>query len=405
SFPWLRVAALVIVFAGLGLLASKFVLNNKKSGDIAKLDKNATISNNQPGTTDTGKNASTPVDTKNNNSLNTTGNKNRETVKTETNNKSTAPVTTGNNKNGKVTATKDEAGKSFTVTSNSGNGLVPVPVKTTEQPVGAAREKVITKGDLSKEETKSVAVNQIKSLPGKDADGVADRLDEQQIEDNKNKNAVAANKKLYNERPNEAGYLNQSNTFRGRVTDVNNIGLPFARVYNPNDNNAGTYTDVTGNFNLTFPDSVLNVQVKSVGFETANVQLRNTTPNNQVIMQDDRKSLSEVVVSNQKPNATARSLNNNMKLEEPEPADGWDNYDTYLVNNLDIPEEIKTKSDASGQVQVSFEVNKEGEPVKFRIEKSLCGKCDKEAIRLIKQGPKWKRTTNKNGRTVVTISF
>ena len=95
-----------------------------------------------------------------------------------------------------------------------------------------------------------------------------------------------------------------------------------------------------------------------------------------------------------------------MKLEEPEPADGWDNYDTYLANNLEIPDELKTKPASGGtEVEVSFEVNKNGEPVNIKVEKSLCGKCDKEAIRLVKEGPKWRRNANKKGRTTVTIRF
>jgi hypothetical protein len=123
-----------------------------------------------------------------------------------------------------------------------------------------------------------------------------------------------------------------------------------------------------------------------------------------VILQDDRKTLSEVVLSKQKPNASARSRDGNMKLEEPEPADGWDNYDTYLTNNLEVPEDLKNKQPASSEVQVSFEVDKNGEPVNIRVEKSLCPSCDKEAIRLVKEGPKWKRKAKK-GRTTVTISF
>ena len=164
------------------------------------------------------------------------------------------------------------------------------------------------------------------------------------------------------------------------------------------------YTDARGNFNLTYPDSVLTVQVRSVGFENANVQLRNNVANNQVIMQDDRKNLSEVVVSNQKPDAANRNRDANMKLEQPEPADGWDNYGTYIANNLEIPEDLKNKQTSSGEVQVSFEVDKNGEPVNIRVEKSLCGKCDKEAIRLVKEGPKWNRKAKK-GRTTVTITF
>ncbi|HRF19897.1 MAG TPA: carboxypeptidase-like regulatory domain-containing protein, partial [Chitinophagaceae bacterium] len=232
-----------------------------------------------------------------------------------------------------------------------------------------------------------------------DADGLKDAAAKKQTDETRNNRAIAANRKAE-----EQNYRNQqSNVFRGRVTDQNNVGVPFANVTNLDDNEAGTYTDARGNFILTYPDSVLNVQVRSIGFEYNNVQLRNSVPTNQVILQDDR-SLSEVVISNKKPNAVARSRETNMKLEEPEPADGWDNYDSYLVNNVKLPDEYVTKQQGGGEVQVSFEVDKNGEPVNFKIEKSLCKKCDQEAIRLIKEGPKWRRKA-KNGRTTVTITF
>jgi hypothetical protein len=201
----------------------------------------------------------------------------------------------------------------------------------------------------------------------------------------------------------------QPNIFRGRITDANNTGLPFVKVSNPNDNNAGTYTDANGYFTLTHPDTALTVQVKALGFENANTQLATNKPTNRIVMQDDR-SLSEVVISRQMmPNTASRSANNmqmNRKLEEPEPADGWPSYDAYLANNLEAPEELKTtEKNVTGSVQVSFEVDKNGEPVNITVEKSLCPKCDKEAIRLVKEGPKWKRTANKHGRTTVTINF
>jgi hypothetical protein len=211
--------------------------------------------------------------------------------------------------------------------------------------------------------------------------------------------AIAANRKT-----DEQYYRSQSrNTFRGRVTDAANVGVPFANVTNVQDN-AGTYTDANGNFILTSPDSVLTVNIRSIGFENSNTQLRNDVTSNKVVLQDDRKSLSEVVVSNQKPNTIARAKNANVKLEEPEPADGWDNYDVYLANNLNVPEEYKTRQSNAASVELSFEVDKYGEPINIRIEKSLCPTCDKEAIRLVKDGPKWKRKARK-GRTTVTINF
>jgi flagellar basal body-associated protein FliL len=198
---------------------------------------------------------------------------------------------------------------------------------------------------------------------------------------------------------------NQSaNIFRGRVTDADNRGVPFANLTTIEDNNAATYTDAKGYFNLASPDSVVTVQVRSVGFESNNVQLRNTVENNRVILQDDSKNLSEVVVSQQKPNALANKKENNQQPEGPEPADGWGNYTTYLTNNLAVPDDLKTRQAGGGDVRVSFEVDKNGNPVNLKVEKSLCTGCDKEALRLIKDGPKWKRKAKK-ARTTVSVHF
>ncbi|MET0394147.1 MAG: carboxypeptidase-like regulatory domain-containing protein, partial [Chitinophagaceae bacterium] len=176
----------------------------------------------------------------------------------------------------------------------------------------------------------------------------------------------------------------RTNIFRGRVTDAHNNALPFANITNTADN-IGTYSDVKGNFVLTSPDSVLNVQVRSIGFENHTIQLNNSITSNQVTLQDDR-SLGEVVISNRQNNSLSRSRNNTLVLEEPEPVDGWVNYDTYLANNLVVPETFRSRQ-AGGSVELSFEVNKDGEPVNITVERSLCDSCDKEAIRLLKEGP------------------
>ncbi len=400
AVPWLRVAALVIVLAGAALLANQFVFNNKKKGDIAEAPKTKEEDIKSPDTTTTSNVVTTTPGTKD----------------------GPAPVIKEDGKGtkleqevatGEVTRKNPESDLSKTST----DGLErTVPVVTTNNnpsggvitnpPAGTAGADTKLKvPDAVKEKTKDIATAD-KKQANKDADGVMDRFDDF-IQQKRNETA-STTRRAANEDFGK-GFTNNTNTFRGRVTDANNIGVPFANVTNTQDNNAGagTYTDAKGYFNLTYPDSVLSVQVRSIGFENTNVQLRNAVPNNQVVLQDDRKTLSEVVISNQKPNAELRNRNQamNVTLEEPEPADGWDNYDAYLANNLNAPEEIKTKQNTGGQVQVSFEVNKEGEPVNIKIEKSLCSKCDKEAIRLIKEGPKWKRNANKKGRTTVTINF
>ncbi|HEV8507733.1 MAG TPA: TonB family protein [Chitinophagaceae bacterium] len=194
----------------------------------------------------------------------------------------------------------------------------------------------------------------------------------------------------------------QANYFSGRVKDANNNPLPFANITNTQDN-VGTYADAQGRFTLVSPDSVLTVQVRSVGFENSKVQLKNNVANNDVVLQEN-KTIPDKVLSLQKPD-TNRSRMANVKFEELEPADGWSNYNTYLVNNINVPADVKRRDGAQGQVQVSFEVNPQGNPVNIRVEKSLCSKCDEEAIRVVKQGPKWKKKSKKAKRITITVPF
>jgi TonB family protein len=192
------------------------------------------------------------------------------------------------------------------------------------------------------------------------------------------------------------------NLFRGRVVDVSNNPLPFANITNTRDN-VGTYTDVRGNFTLISPDSTLDVQVRSVGFESNLARLKNNVAANQIILQED-KTLPEKVIIYKKTDSI-RSRTANMMLEEPEPVDGWSNYDVYLANNINVSGDFKKEAATGGQVRLSFEVNQHGNPTNIRVEKSLCKECDEEAIRAVKEGPKWKRKNKKAKRVTISVPF
>ena len=194
----------------------------------------------------------------------------------------------------------------------------------------------------------------------------------------------------------------RANYFNGRVRDANNNPLPFANI-TITRNNIGTYADAQGRFTLVSPDSVLNVQVRSVGFENSTVQLKNDVVSNDVVLQESN-TVPDRVLGLQKPEAS-RSRMANIQLEELEPADGWSNYKTYLANNINVPDDLKRKEEPEGQVQLSFEVNQEGNPINIRVEKSLCEKCDEEAVRAVKVGPKWKKKNKKAKRITISVPF
>ena len=71
---------------------------------------------------------------------------------------------------------------------------------------------------------------------------------------------------------------------------------------------------------------------------------------------------------------------------EPEPAGGWHAYEQYLNANTKLP----AGKHISGKVVLSFTINPDGNLSNIQIIKGLNPHYNAEAIRLLKEGPKWK---------------
>lgn len=136
---------------------------------------------------------------------------------------------------------------------------------------------------------------------------------------------------------------------------------------------------------------------KIAGYANANKLPADTIKNVNVVLKPQAvPNLSEVVVTKAKTN---RKLSRSAFAVKDtlEPEEGWDEYNDYIANHIKSPEEARAKN-ISGEVQLSFDVNHDGRPVNIRVEKSLCDQCDNEAIRLLKEGPNWKKKKNKKGK-------
>ena len=199
------------------------------------------------------------------------------------------------------------------------------------------------------------------------------------------------------------------NKFTGVVVDENNNPLPFANITEVRSG-VGTYADAKGNFTLVAEDSVLNIETRSVGYTNTTLEIRNN--------QLKRIALKDEAVIAGAPTRDQLYLRNKnresaMKKEitemESEPADGWNNYSKYVVNNLrleDINEKRKFgETQMEKEVEVSFDVNPDGSIANIKVERSTCSTCNQEAIRLIKEGPKWKSKTGKKERARFTVQF
>ncbi|HJS55846.1 MAG TPA: TonB family protein [Chitinophagaceae bacterium] len=191
-----------------------------------------------------------------------------------------------------------------------------------------------------------------------------------------------------------------SNKYNYRVVDGQNNPVPFANVMNSRDN-IGTYTDVNGRFTLVSSDSVLNVQIKSLGYISDNYKLTPTTKQSgDLVLKEDDVTRTQILAQNRK---VVSSLSRKDTTEVEEPEVGWGYYNTYVANNIQIPENIRAKN-SSRDVELSFDIDKTGHPINIKVTKSSqCKECDDEAIRLIKEGPRWKKK-GKKSRTRISIA-
>lgn len=127
-----------------------------------------------------------------------------------------------------------------------------------------------------------------------------------------------------------------------------------------------------------------------------NVRVSNTIPVN--------FKLDEQPIVNEMPKTPGDDDNEIFYLVErmPEFPGGDLEMRKFIEENIKYPEEAKAKS-IYGKVFVQFVINKEGDVVNIKIARGIDPLLDAEAIRVIKNMPKWKPGTQSkkvNGETV-----
>ena len=361
-FRWIRVAAAVIVLAGAAVLASQLLFNKEKK-DIAESREKES----------------------------------RPAVATDT---AGVEVTFGADSITTFPMIVEEepssggqpsVAGSKPVTTGRADAVVVNPAKQegSSQPLDVTEVK-----DDAKTAPAVTVPSELAGAPEKTAEDVAKKTSGEEVKKMSAAQSRSMDKNRYNE---------PVNIIRGRVTDEFNRGLPFANITSTRDK-LGTYTDAAGNFTLNAKDSVVEVQVRSLGYDESVQQLRSSATENQVVLEQNSEESVQLLNSRNNSNAMRRQMQEtDAATQEPQPADGWANYDLYLNNNVNIPADPALKKASPREVELSFEVNKSGQPVNIRVERSLCKPCDREAIRLLKEGPRWERNARK--RTNITVAF
>lgn len=180
---------------------------------------------------------------------------------------------------------------------------------------------------------------------------------------------------------------------KGKVTDQKGEPLIGASVMYKGTN-IGTVTDVNGEFSLLKKAENKQLTAQYIGYDLVEVPV-DTSRTMLIAMNEDRKGLSEVVVVGYGVNKKANKDNT------PQPVDGKRKYLKYLKKNLVRPTD-ETCAQVKGKVVLTFLVNRDGRPFHIKVKKSLCESSDKEAIRLVQEGPDW---TYGNKQAEVTVKF
>ena len=192
-----------------------------------------------------------------------------------------------------------------------------------------------------------------------------------------------------------ATILPQNNMIKGRVTDGKGEPLIGASV-TYKGTNIGTITNMNGEFSLVKKDDKKRLTAEYIGYDPVEIRI-DTNRTMLIAMNENKQALNEVVVVGYgaKKNKKSTTTGNVVTVKEqakkeitPQPVIGKRSYQKYLKENLVRPTDDNCK-DIKGEVVLSFFVDEEGKPQNITVIHGLCEFADKEAIRLVKEGPKW----------------
>jgi TonB family protein len=165
----------------------------------------------------------------------------------------------------------------------------------------------------------------------------------------------------------------------GKVTDGAGNPLIGANVL-VEKTNLGAVTNVDGTYALAVPNQATTLLFSYTGYEDRQVVIGQSNSID-VQMTESLAALQEVAVLGLKKGKS--------EAGQAEPKGGFEKFEKYLAEKLQYPS-AAAKAGVEGEVVTSFKVNKDGSLSEFRTVKPLGYGCDEEAIRLLREGPKWK---------------
>ncbi|MES2650871.1 MAG: carboxypeptidase-like regulatory domain-containing protein [Bacteroidota bacterium] len=188
-----------------------------------------------------------------------------------------------------------------------------------------------------------------------------------------------------------AGVQINRNLIRGTVYGEDKVPIPGASIKLKGASNSAI-TDGKGEFNLMLDSLLKNpkLSVAFIGYVPKEVSVKKDQ-NLAIELKADNTALNEVVITG----AGTKQANNPLASKlfiRPEPADGWGKFEEYVLNNNKL---LIDKKVTGRYVTINFDIDKDGKPINIKAAKRFetvpvqTEAEEKEAIRLVQEGPKW----------------
>ena len=184
-------------------------------------------------------------------------------------------------------------------------------------------------------------------------------------------------------------------TITGKVISTeDDTSVPGVNVVLKNSA-VGTISDLEGNYSIEVPNDKDNTLVFSyIGLESQEIEIGEEDEVN-VKLEPDFSALSEIVVVGY--DQSEREARSDYFFTPPSPEGGKITFRNYVRENIKYPQEIEDP--IKGTVRLKFTVTTHGRITNMEVIKSLGENFDKEAIRLVNDGPEWE-PAKLNGETV-----
>ncbi len=191
-----------------------------------------------------------------------------------------------------------------------------------------------------------------------------------------------------------------SRTVTGLVMDDFGEPLPGVNVV-IKGTTTGVTTDLEGQFQLEVSDAQ-SLVISSVGMASQEIQV-GARSSVEVYLAVDSAELQEVVVT-----GYGTTGNEPIGYREAFPTMGHMEFKTYLEEEMVYPEEAISQG-VEGRVILQLTISPTGNVTNIEVKRSLGFGCDQEAIRLIKEGPRWSPATrdgvNVESKVRVRVKF